>query len=70
MSLTTNLKAYWPWWSAILFLLAYELVALVTPAETLSSMVWQAQARFAGLALIVFIVCGVLIWHFFFQKRS
>jgi len=70
MKLGKTFTRYWPWWVALVFLGVYELLALFGPPVTLSAMVWQAQANFPALAIIVTVVVLVLLWHFFLQKRK
>jgi len=70
MTLGPWFKRYWPWLAALVFLGAYELVALWGPPNTLSSMVWLAYDGWPPLKWIVLIVFIVLFWHFFYQKRK
>lgn len=62
-------RRYWPWWVAILWLIGYEGVALVTDAPTLSRMVWTAHANWSALSVVVAGLLIVLWFHFFVRRR-
>lgn len=63
-------KRYWPWLVALFFLGVYELIALFAPPNTLSAMVWAADAAFPALRWIILAAFVVLFWHFFYQRRK
>lgn len=56
----------WPWLTALVLLVVYELIAVATGGRTLSQMVWRAEQRHPWLVWVVLAVVGVLLAHFFF----
>ena len=62
-------RRYWPWWIALGWLIAYEVVALATAHPTLSRMVWNGQASWPALVWVVTGITVVLWVHFFAKRR-
>lgn len=62
-------RRYWPWWTAFIFLLTYEAIALTGVTPTLSQMVWTADARWPYLELATGLGVVVLFVHFFYRNR-
>lgn len=58
------------WLAFLLAILGYEVYALRDPAiPTLSAWVWRTDAALPWFRYVVLGGVGVLMWHFFWQKR-
>ena len=72
MARFVTFRRYWPWFLALIWLLAYEGWAIARhdwPA-TLSHMVWRGQMAWPALVWVTTGVVVVLWLHFFVRRRS